>query len=61
MHEGGHNLLEGTLFVGGTLFMLQTDCKLDQFVNGPPVYKPVNRLINWLARFQLYKAKWSRL
>ena len=23
--------------------MLRTDCKLDQFVNGPPVYKPVNR------------------
>ena len=21
--------------------MLQTDCKLDQFVDGPPVYKPV--------------------
>ena len=21
--------------------MLRTDCKLDQFVNGPPVYKPV--------------------
>ena len=43
------------------LFMLQTDCKLDQFVNGPPVCKPVNRFLNWLACFQLYKAKWSRL
>ena len=43
------------------VLMLRTDCKLDQFVNGPPVYKPVNRFLNWLARFQLYKAKWSRL
>ena len=37
--------------------MWQTDCKLDQFVNGPPVYKPVIQFLNWLARFQLYKAK----
>ena len=43
------------------MYMLRTDCKLDQFVNGSPVYKPVNRFLNWLARFQLYKAKWSRL
>ena len=32
--------------------MLRTDCKLDQFVNGPPVYKPVIQFFNWLARFQ---------
>ena len=37
------------------VYMLQTDCKLDQFVNGPPVYKPVIEYLNWLARFQLYK------
>ena len=44
-----------------SMYMLRTDCKLDQFVNGPLVYKLVNRFLNWLARFQLYKAKWSRL
>ena len=37
------------------LYMLQTNCKLDQFVNGPPVYKPVIQFLNWLAGFQLYK------
>ena len=25
----------------------------------PLVYKPVVQFLNWLARFQLYKAKWS--
>ena len=38
------------------VYMLRTDCKLDQFVNGPPVYKPVFHFLHWLARFQLYKA-----
>ena len=43
------------------MYMLRTDCKLDQFVNGPPVYKPVIQFLNGLACFQLYIAKWSRL
>ena len=34
------------------------DCKLDQFVNGPPVYELV---IHFLNCFQLYKAKWYHL
>ena len=41
--------------------MLRTDLKLDQFVNGPPVYEPVIQFLNWLARFQLYTVKWSHL
>ena len=44
-----------------TMYMLRTDCELDQFVNGPPVYKPVGQFSNWLARFRSYKVKWSRL
>jgi len=27
------------------------DYKVDQFVNGPPVYKPVIQFLKWLARF----------
>ena len=41
--------------------MLWTDFKLDQFVNRPLVYTPVIQFLNWLARFQLYKVKWSSL
>ena len=37
------------------MYMLQTNYKLDQFVNGPVVYKPVIQFLNWLARFQSYK------
>ena len=41
---------------GDTLkYMLGTDYKLYQFVNRPPVYKPVIQFLNWLACFQLYK------
>ena len=36
-------------------WMLRTNYKLDQFVNGPPVYKLVIQFLNWLACFQLYK------
>ena len=36
-------------------YMLWTDCKLDQSVNGPPVYKPAIQFLKWLAHFQLYK------
>ena len=43
------------------MYMLRIDCKLDQFVSGSPVYKSVVQFLNWLARFQLYKTKWSRL
>ena len=39
-------------------YMLQINCKLDQFVNGPPVCKLVIQFLNWLARFQLNKVKW---
>lgn len=35
--------------------LLRTDCKLDQFVNGPRVYKPVIQFLNLVARFQFYK------
>ena len=42
-------------------YMLRTDCQLDQFVNGQIVYKSVIHFLNWLARFQLYKAKRSHL
>ena len=31
--------------------MLQTNCKLDQFVNGTLVYEPVIQSLNWLAHF----------
>ena len=32
-----------------------------QFVNRPPFYKLITQFLNWLAHFQLYKGKWSRL
>ena len=35
--------------------------QLDQFVNGPMVYKPIIPFLNLLTHFQLYKAKWSHL
>ena len=33
------------------LCMLQTNCKPDQFINRPLVYKPVSRFVIRLARF----------
>ena len=41
--------------------MLRNNYKLDQFVSGPFVYKLVIQFLNWLACFQLYKVKLSRL
>ena len=41
--------------------MLWTDCKLELFVNGAPLYKPIIQFLNWLARFQLYKVNLSCL
>ena len=33
----------------------------DQFINQSPGYKLIIQFLNWLACFQLYKTKWSRL
>jgi len=46
-----HQLLLGSQVVYINLYMLQTNCKLDQFVNGPPVYTLVVQFLNWLACF----------
>ena len=39
--------------------MLQTEYKPNRFVNRPPIYEPIIQLLNWFARFWLYKVKWS--
>jgi len=31
--------------------MLRTDCKPDQLINEPPVYKLVSQFVIWLACF----------
>ena len=41
------------------MYMLPTNCKLEKFVNGPPVYKLIIQFLKWLVCFQLYEAKWS--
>lgn len=41
-----------------SLQVLQTNCKLDQFENRPPVHKQVIQFF-WSAHFWIYKAKWS--
>ena len=59
---GKTNLIMGdTIICIVNTYMWRTDCKLDQFVNRPLVYIPVIQFLNWLARFQLYKVKWSHL
>ena len=42
---------------GNTLYMLQTDCKLDQFVNGPPVYKQVIQFLNLVGPLSIIQGE----